>query len=68
MILFFLSLLVVFFGSCAEQTSEFRGNLHQLWLNGEPVGLWNFNQSSSGCAAAVDGYVLAEENFPFSML
>lgn len=40
--------------SSVLKTSKFSGNLHQLWLNGQPIGLWNFNMSGS-CSAAIEG-------------
>ena len=36
------------------KTSKFSGNLHQLWFDGQPIGLWNFKKSSS-CAASIEG-------------
>lgn len=33
------------------------GCLHQVWLNGRPVGLWNFKSQPSGtCSACIEGY------------
>lgn len=35
------------------------GCLHQAWLDGRPVGLWNFKSQPSGtCSACIEGYVL----------
>ena len=36
--------------------------MHQLWLDGQPVGLWNFMTSSSGCNPSIEGYVTIFKN------
>lgn len=34
------------------------GCLHQVWLDGRPVGLWNFKSQPSGnCSACIEGYI-----------
>lgn len=34
------------------------GCLHQVWLDGRPVGLWNFKSQPAGnCSACTEGYV-----------
>lgn len=45
------------------------GCLHQAWLDGRPVGLWNFKSQPSGtCSACIEGYVLCTDTFPGSSL
>ena len=38
-----------------SKTSKLSGHLHQLWLDGQPVGLWNFMTTSSGCSPSIEG-------------
>lgn len=34
------------------------GCLHQVWLDGRPIGLWNFKSQPSGnCSACIEGYI-----------
>jgi laminin alpha 1/2 len=48
------------------KTSKFSGHLHQLWYDGQPVGLWNFmSTSAAGCSPSMEGAQEAKDESSF---
>ena len=47
------------------KTTKFSGHMHQLWYDGQPVGLWNFMSTSSGCSPSIEGAQEAKDESSF---
>ena len=47
------------------KTNKFSGHIHQIWYDGQPVELWNFMSTNSGCSPSIEGAQEAKDESSF---